>query len=91
MLSCLVLWSSCLFGQAISGIVVASNNSPVPYGNIVWSTPSAAGVDSGAGDGTFLIEFEGYPLDLRVSAVGYMTAKILVDGPSYSALVIVLS
>ena len=90
-LSCMVLWSSCLLGQAIRGIVVASNNSPVPYGNIVWSTPSAAGVVSGADDGTFLIESEEYPLDLTVSAVGYMTAEILVDGPSDSALVIVLS
>ena len=78
-LSCMVLWSSCLFGQVIRGIVVESNNSPVPYGKIVWSTPSATGVVSGASDGTFLIEFEEYPLDLAVSVVGYMTAKILVD------------
>lgn len=90
-LSCMVLWSSSLFGQGLRGIVVASDNSPVPSGNIVWSTPSAAGVFSGADDGTFLIESEGYPLDLTVSAIGYMTAKILVDGPSDSALVIVLS
>lgn len=90
-LSCMVLWSSCLFGQAISGILVESNNSPVPFGNIVWSTSSATGVVSGADDGTFLIESEEYPMDLTVSAVGYMTAEILVDGPSDSALVIVLS
>ncbi|MAI22500.1 MAG: hypothetical protein CL828_00425 [Crocinitomicaceae bacterium] len=90
-LTCMILCSSCLFGQALRGYAIATDNSPIPRANIVWTTQSAEEVISGADDGSFLIELEEYPVRLSVSAIGYGAVDTLVDEPQSTPLVIVLN